>query len=311
MNLTVSKKYIISILIAWLIASAIIAQDECGQIIIDSRDGNAYKTVLINNRCWLAENLNFGTMIVAISENSFQTDNEIVEKYCYDNDSNNCNIYGGLYQWDEMMAYNNEEQTQGICPEGWYIPSKSDYDNLINFIGADSAAYILQYGSIGFDAMASGYSYFNYTNWIFGSINSYGVLRTSTESTAQDKAWVIYFYPNTPELFESDYYRKTNAYSVRCIKDTLNVNSATNLPIIKQSFKIFPNPAKNNINIEFSKTMNCTINIVDINGHIVVSEKFTNNAKVSIDISNLVSGNYIVRCKSEGISEANPLIILK
>jgi len=64
--------------------------------------GQVYNTVLIGSQCWLKENLNVGTMING-SQN--QTNNSTIEKYCYDNDPANCDEYGGLYQWDEMMQY--------------------------------------------------------------------------------------------------------------------------------------------------------------------------------------------------------------
>jgi uncharacterized protein (TIGR02145 family) len=58
------------------------------------------------------------------------TGNGIIEKYCYDNDTNNCNTYGGLYQWDEMMQYSTQEGTQGICPPGWHLPTDEEWKGL-------------------------------------------------------------------------------------------------------------------------------------------------------------------------------------
>ena len=75
-----------------------------------------YKTVLIGDQCWTRESLNIGTMIYGVDDMS---DNGLIEKYCYNNDTNNCNIYGGLYQWEEMMQYASSEGVQGICPDGW------------------------------------------------------------------------------------------------------------------------------------------------------------------------------------------------
>ena len=46
------------------------------------------------------------------------TNNGIIEKYCYDNNPANCAIYGGLYQWNEMMQYTTQQGAQGICPNG-------------------------------------------------------------------------------------------------------------------------------------------------------------------------------------------------
>lgn len=85
----------------------------CGYSIIDSRDGQTYNTVLIGTQCWMAENLNIGTMINGSSD---QTDNATIEKYCYNNKTANCDTYGGLYQWTEMMQYVMTEGAQGICP---------------------------------------------------------------------------------------------------------------------------------------------------------------------------------------------------
>ena len=92
----------------------------CGDPFTDKRNGQIYNTVLIGEQCWMAENLDKGEMINGIEE---MTDNGIIEKYCYDNDVENCYEYGGLYQWDEMMQYTNTNTTQGICPEGWHIPT--------------------------------------------------------------------------------------------------------------------------------------------------------------------------------------------
>lgn len=91
-----------------------------------------YNTVQIGTQCWLKENLNIGTMIIG-SKN--QTKNYVIEKYCYNNLESNCNIYGGLYQWDEMMNYIKTQGSQGICPSGWHIPTSTEYQQLVNYLG--------------------------------------------------------------------------------------------------------------------------------------------------------------------------------
>ncbi len=96
---------------------------ECGDIMIDDRDGESYKTVQIGAQCWMAENLNIG---VTISVSNDQLDNSIIEKYCYYGTSY-CHIYGGLYQWDEMMQYTTIPGAQGICPTGWHLPTDDEW----------------------------------------------------------------------------------------------------------------------------------------------------------------------------------------
>ncbi|MCX6280045.1 MAG: hypothetical protein NT004_18430 [Bacteroidetes bacterium] len=117
-----------------LIAST---SEPCGQPFTDSRDGKTYNTVQIGTQCWLRENLNIGTKI---NGSGNQTNNSIIEKYCYSDLESNCNIYGGLYQWNEMMQYVNTAGAQGICPSGWHIPTDAQWTTVTTFLGGTSVA---------------------------------------------------------------------------------------------------------------------------------------------------------------------------
>lgn len=85
------------------------------------------QTVIIGETEWMTTNLNIGTMIPA---SVMQTDNDLIEKYCLNNKEANCAVYGGLYQWDELMAYAARGE-QGICPDGWRVPELSEWYRLI------------------------------------------------------------------------------------------------------------------------------------------------------------------------------------
>jgi len=100
--------------------------------ITDPRDGQVYPTVEIGNQCWFKENLNVGTRI---NGNQNQTDDGIIQKYCYLDDENLCDTYGGLYQWNEMMQYVTNNSTKGICPVGWHLPSNAELIFLTDFLG--------------------------------------------------------------------------------------------------------------------------------------------------------------------------------
>ncbi len=88
--------------------------------------GQTYATVLIGTQCWMAENLNIGGMISGSVE---QVNNGTIEKYCYNNFPSMCGYLGGLYKYNEAMNYNSSER-QGICPDGWHIPSDEDWKYL-------------------------------------------------------------------------------------------------------------------------------------------------------------------------------------
>ena len=121
----------------------------CGDPMTDTRDGKTYNTVQIGSQCWMAQNLNVGTMITFLNE---QANNSIFEKYCYNDDEANCTIYGGLYQWAEMVQYYNGATNtntwspvptgniQGICPSGWHLPTDAEWNILISFLGGESEA---------------------------------------------------------------------------------------------------------------------------------------------------------------------------
>jgi uncharacterized protein (TIGR02145 family) len=83
-----------------------------------------YHTIQVLGQCWLKENLDVGMMI---NGTQTQTNNGIIEKYCYGNNANNCNSEGGLYLWDEIMQYSTTSGARGICPEGWHIPTDNEF----------------------------------------------------------------------------------------------------------------------------------------------------------------------------------------
>jgi uncharacterized protein (TIGR02145 family) len=87
-------------------------------------EGQIYNTIQIFSQCWLKENLNVGTMIDGVID---QSNNGTIEKYCMINEPDTCTKYGGLYQWNEMMQYTTQQGVQGICPPGWHLPADEEW----------------------------------------------------------------------------------------------------------------------------------------------------------------------------------------
>jgi len=56
--------------------------------------------------------MNKSVVILTNVTHSYKTDNGIIEKYCYNDNPSNCNTYGALYQWDELMQYISEVGAQ-------------------------------------------------------------------------------------------------------------------------------------------------------------------------------------------------------
>lgn len=97
-------------------------------------DGNVYNTVLIGNQCWMKENLKTtryrdGTQIEYPGINQDTWINNSSGAYAwYDNDVMWRSRYGALYNWH---AVNN---SAGLCPEGWHVPSDDEWSQLIDFL---------------------------------------------------------------------------------------------------------------------------------------------------------------------------------
>jgi uncharacterized protein (TIGR02145 family) len=184
----------------------------CGQPFIDKRDGKTYQTVLIGNQCWMAENLNVGERI---DGNENQQNNDEIEKYCYDNNVGNCSQFGGLYQWDELMKYDTNRYIQGICPQGWHLPTIDEWNTLIDSVGGSEVAgtNLKTGGSSGFNALLAGQ---RTTGGLFDGLSN----ETSFWSTDRQEdpfSYLVYLSQGSPAISLLPGERNA-AYSVRCVK---------------------------------------------------------------------------------------------
>ena len=114
-----------------------------GEPIHDTRDEKDYKTVKIGNQEWMAENLNY---------NYKKGKTGSSRSVCFDGENANCDEYGQLYPWTVAIdsifldsAYGikcgfNEKNCslpskwKGVCPEGWHIPTRAEWDTLTLFV---------------------------------------------------------------------------------------------------------------------------------------------------------------------------------
>ena len=106
--------------------------------IIDDRDGQVYKTVEIGSQTWMAENLNY------------DYNYRMANSYCY---ADSCSKYGRLYTWsatvDSAAVFSTAGKgcgchasrspsggiVRGVCPVGWHVPSLSEFQTLISYVG--------------------------------------------------------------------------------------------------------------------------------------------------------------------------------
>lgn len=185
-----------------------------------SYGGKTYHTVVIGSQTWLKENLDIGTMI---ETNYNQENNGTIEKYCYNNDPNNCVQFGGLYKWTEAMAYSITEGAKGICPEGYHIPTWAQLQTLTASV-ANSSNALKSVGqgtgegagtnTSGFSALLAGVVNDNAISYFLNAFTYYW----SSTTVGYDHAYVpiINDYNNSIGTIASTL---NLGLSIRCIKD--------------------------------------------------------------------------------------------
>lgn len=200
---------------------------------IDTRNGREYYYLEMdaNGKSLkvMAENLNVGDMVKGYKN---QQDDSKIERYCYDNDTTNCDRYGGLYQWAETMQLPSEcntkscadliqENHQGICPDGWRLMTAADFEFIIrsngNKDGVKGTRSTFGFGGsndTGFSLVGAG------SNWD----HSFGYLNHSTcwfypEESSDDPN--LYAFSSSQGINEKynpmDQVDKTHGFSVRCV----------------------------------------------------------------------------------------------
>jgi len=147
----------------------------------DSRDYKTYKTFIIDDQIWMAENLNFVTS----------------DSKCYSNSETNCNTYGRLYDWYEAKT---------VCPSGWHSPESDELINLMYYITDDDYNFALLLGG-------------SYTN-SFSNKDKAGFWWSITPGDVTSEAYSqkISFEEEIYSIEEVS-LSKSNLLSVRCIKN--------------------------------------------------------------------------------------------
>ena len=176
-----------------------------GGTLVDSRDGQTYKTVVIGSQTWMAENLNFKT------DSSF----------CNNNSADNCEKYGRLYIWGNAKS---------ACPSGWHLPSNEEWDTLFTAVsGQFTAGTKLKFASgwkeykgkngngtdaFGFSALPAGH---RDDDGAFFDEGYSANFWSSTDVNSGD-AYCMRLYYNGDHAYLG-YYNKDNGFSVRCLQD--------------------------------------------------------------------------------------------
>ena len=190
----------------------------------DNRDENRYRTVTIGNDTWMAENLRFAAP----------------GSFCYEDKDNRCRSYGRLYPWtvamrlpsdyiDNSLAGGIMDEHQGVCPDGWHIPTNDEWialgQNALNMRrgGIGSALKNKEFWArggapisavSGFNALPSG------SRMADGEYMELGSSTYFWTAAGGDGMGGVYWYlVNNKDDFTSAEDFDNAAFSVRCVKN--------------------------------------------------------------------------------------------
>ena len=230
-------------------------------VTVTDYDGNVYKTVQIGNQLWMAENLKTthfdnGESITHLAKTSDYT--AWFKAYWeYPSEQTNGNTYGLLYNWKAVMhnassSNRNPSGVQGICPNGWHVPSSAEWKQLGDYVssqneylcGKNQESYAKALAgttgwecstnpcSVGYDQLKNNATQFNALpaslcyadskNGLLDVIGYFPIGRmacfwTTTEKNDQS-AYMCGFGSEDSVIVNTEMYI-TSGLSVRCVKD--------------------------------------------------------------------------------------------
>ncbi len=232
-------------------------EENCPATLTDC-EGHSYPAVKIGEQCWMAENLKCKT---------FDTESELAGYYLmsatiyaedfgpyYFDPKNGTSEYddnltaahrqklGYLYSWAGAVALPSADDAlsqitsfagnrQGICPNGWHVPTTNEVNTLCNTVGGSYVAgkklkskdgwykgrdYMAGTDEYNFTMLPAGFSVGNYMNYIGAN----GSLWTSTPMPGNYEAAYDWFTFYTTDILERTNNEKFYGRPVRCIKNS-------------------------------------------------------------------------------------------
>ena len=191
----------------------------------DSRDGKLYKTIDVGNYTWFAQNLNLEY-------------NDGEGNSCPGSDPDSCAKYGRMYTWAAAMdtagVYSTQalecgagkvcgpiDPVQGVCPEGWHLPSNAEWRLLVEAAGGESTAAVALKSTKGWvwnSSNTSGTDDLGFSA-IPNGPGEYGYFWSGTENSNISGYRLRLMGDATPSTHLGDGTKSTAMYAVRCVKE--------------------------------------------------------------------------------------------
>ncbi len=286
----------LSLLFIGLFVLAIISQAQT----VTDYDGNVYDTVNIGTQVWMKQNLKVthyqnGNFIPNVPDSAKWVHLITGARCYYKNDSVSFDsVYGPLYNW---FAVNRD-----ICPEGWHLPSYSEWQMAENHFGGSDLAggEMKEQGTAHWLSPNTGATNSSRFTGLPGGkrdyVNNFQYIRengywwTASEWELSSRyVWNVFFWYSFFNI-SHDPTLKNSGFSVRCVKD---ISSGLIDVKEKEQFKVFPNPVKDRLSIICNIDQYITIQIFNVAGGCVMEDKISHLSE-DLNVSSLSKGIYVI-----------------
>lgn len=196
-------------------------KNECTQTSFDALtdiDNNSYEQVTIGTQVWMRQNLNV----------THDPQGNDIDSLCFLDDPNHCETYGRLYTWAVAMNGSTTEGAQGICPDGWHIPTDDEFRTLMDYLGGapEAGVKLKEFGTDHwiepntgnnascFSALPGGEE----DEGVHVLLKQAAIFWSSTESelSGVGQCKILMYDKNN---LRTDHFTETPHFSARCIKD--------------------------------------------------------------------------------------------
>lgn len=292
-------------------------------------DGNIYNTVIIGTQEWMQTNYNVskftdGTPIPEITSGSAWSQSSNAAWCYYNNDPSNGSVYGKLYNWYAIAGvYNNASVNdtslrKQFAPTGWHVPTLSEWNTLTSYLVSNVGAKMKETGTLYWNTPNTGATNESGFTGLPGgerrnSFRDLGAKANWWSSNQQngsmaDYLWLLQLRYNefTVYSYSPSPIGEDSGFSVRLIKNS----SLNNHTFIEDNFKIYPNPAKDQITIDCGDLTNVSglqYKIINTLGQEIINGKLGSQQNI-IQLNNIKGqGVYFFKI----INEQNEILSIK
>ncbi len=191
-------------------------------------DGNVYHTITIGDQTWMVENLR---------STHYADGSAVKESFAVNGSEGYSETFGRLYTFQSAMRYDSIEGAQGICPEGWHIPTRAEIQSLIDFVKSNNK-YVLFTDQL---CSSTGWTTKNGRNTLLfnavpngvkidGQYKYFGEISSFWTSNLHLKHGIMYYMSTDSTKYKSSFYYSNNlsdGIGVRCIKNSSSIKLPT------------------------------------------------------------------------------------